>query len=102
MSGRRDDSLLLDDILDAAKRLIALGADICPGYLGLEREVNEQILWNCVVVGEASKRLSPATLARFADVGWSDMARTRDKITHHYEGSIGRSWPASSNSTCRR
>lgn len=85
MSGRRDESLLLDDLVDAAERLLGLGSDVPPGYLGLERDLNEQILWNLVVLGEATKRLSAGVRTRFDDVLWAKMAQTRDRVTHHYE-----------------
>lgn len=86
MSGRHDQSLLLDDIVDAAERLVDLGSDTPAGTLGLDRARNEMILWNLVVLGEAAKRLSDRARERFADIPWNGMARTRDRTAHHYEG----------------
>ena len=85
MSGRRDDSLLLDDLIDAAHRLIDLGGETLPGTLGAERGTAEMIQWNLLVLGEATKRMRPETRARFGDVDWLSLARTRDRIAHHYE-----------------
>ncbi len=34
--------------------------------------------------GEAAKQVSPETRAQFPAVPWSDAARTRDRLTHHY------------------
>ena len=59
MSGPRDESLLLEDITDCSLRLIELGAGIPADYTGGNRPLNEMILWNLVVLGEAAKRLSP-------------------------------------------
>ncbi|MDZ4168270.1 MAG: HepT-like ribonuclease domain-containing protein [Coriobacteriia bacterium] len=86
MSGPRDDSLLLDDVVDAAERLISLGSRVPRGWLGQDRDVNEMILWNVVVLGEATKRMREQTRLRFSDVPWELLARTRDRIVHHYEG----------------
>jgi len=86
MSGRRDDSLLVDDLIDAAERLIELGGESAPGTLGTDRNTAEMIQWNLLVLGGATKRMRPETLARFDDVDWSALARTRDRIVHHYEG----------------
>ncbi|KAF0209411.1 MAG: DUF86 domain-containing protein [Actinomycetota bacterium] len=86
MSGQRDESLVLDDIIDAARRLIDLGSDVPTATIGLDRDHNEMILWNLVVLGEATKRLDASTRARFTQVPWSSVARTRDRVTHHYEG----------------
>lgn len=58
MCGRRDDSLLLDDMVDAVT--------------------------DCS--NEAVKRVRRETRARFPDVNWKQMAGTRDRVTHHYEG----------------
>jgi uncharacterized protein with HEPN domain len=86
MSGRRDESLLLDDLLGAVTRLVDLGSSIPEGMLGANEGDNERILWNLVVLGESVKRLRRETRARFTDVAWSDMAETRDRVVYHYEG----------------
>jgi uncharacterized protein with HEPN domain len=86
MSGRRDDSLLLEDMVDATERLIELTRSVPKGRLGLERGTNEMVLWNLVVLGEATKRLRKQTRERFADVLWKRIAGTRDRIAHNYEG----------------
>lgn len=86
MSGQRDESLLLDDLVDATGRLIELGGRVPDGHLALDREISEMILWNIIVLGEAAKRLRPSTQERFGDVEWADLARTRDRVAHHYEG----------------
>jgi uncharacterized protein with HEPN domain len=86
MSGRRDESLLLDDIVDASQRLIELGERARPGMLGADRDLAEMLQWNLAVLGEAVKRLQPATRERFPDVPWGSVARTRDRVIHHYEG----------------
>lgn len=90
MSGRRDESLLLCDLLDAAERLIDLGRRVPAGTLGADRDVAEMVQWNLLILGEASRRLRPSTRERFDDVSWSDLIRTRDRIIHHYEGM---NWP---------
>jgi uncharacterized protein with HEPN domain len=86
MSGRRDDSLLLDDLLDAAQRIVDLASDVPTGHLGQDRDTSERILWNLVVLGEAVKRMRMQTRERFPEVPWKMIAGTRDRVTHHYEG----------------
>lgn len=85
MSGQRDDSLVMDDVVDAAARLIELGSALTPSA-GPDRDTADMILWNLTVLGEGAKRLQPATRERFGDVDWSAMAGTRDVVVHHYEG----------------
>lgn len=36
------------------------------------------------IIGEAAKQVSTETRARFPGVPWSDAARTRDRLIHHY------------------
>jgi uncharacterized protein with HEPN domain len=36
------------------------------------------------IVGEAAKHVGAETRNRFPGVPWSDAARTRDRLTHHY------------------
>jgi uncharacterized protein with HEPN domain len=36
------------------------------------------------IIGEAAKQVSPETRAKFPGVPWSDAARTRDRLIHHY------------------
>lgn len=86
MSGRRDESLVLDDLVRAATRLIEVAGSLPAGALGGDPDVDEIVLWNLALLGEASKRLSPATRERFPDVPWKHFARTRDVLIHHYEG----------------
>jgi uncharacterized protein with HEPN domain len=86
MSGRRDESLLLDDIVEACKRLIELGGAVPAGTAVVDRGVGESVQWNLVVLGVASKRLHSATRERFPEVPWAEMAATRDCVVHHYEG----------------
>jgi uncharacterized protein with HEPN domain len=85
MSGVRDESLLLDDVLEAVRRLLELGARHGP-ELGADKDRDEAILFNLIVMGEATKRLAVDTRARFPDIPWADMAETRDRVVHHYEG----------------
>ena len=38
------------------------------------------------IIGEASKRVDLDFRLKYNSIAWSDMAKTRDKIIHHYEG----------------
>lgn len=86
MSGRRNESLVLDDIVRAATRLVDVIGSQPGGCLGMDPDVDELVLWNLTVLGEASKRLSTETCDRFPHIPWAHFARTRDFLIHHYEG----------------
>jgi uncharacterized protein with HEPN domain len=38
------------------------------------------------IIGEASKRVDSNFRLKYSSIPWSDLAKTRDKIIHHYEG----------------
>ncbi len=80
MSGKRDESLLLDDLIDATARLIELGKRVPVGRLGEDRDLSDSLMWNLVVLGDATNRLSTSTRARFSNLPWRDMAETRVHI----------------------
>ena len=86
MSGQRSEILLFEDIVSAAERLVALGAQAAPYPLGCDQTLGEGILFNIIIMGEAAKRLSSEIYERFDDIPWRQLARTRDRIIHHYEG----------------
>lgn len=86
MCGRRDESLVLDDLVQAATRLVVVTRSRDATPLGDDRDVDEVVLWNLTVLGEASKRLSAQTRERFPEMPWRELARTRDLVVHHYEG----------------
>lgn len=67
--------------LDRAASLVARGRDMFDSDpalpLAFEALLNR--------VGELAKRLSAADPVRFADRIWSDAARNRDFVVHHYD-----------------
>jgi uncharacterized protein with HEPN domain len=86
MPGRRDETLLLDGMIDASERLIEVYSSVRPGLLGADRATSEMLMWNLVVLGEAAKRVRKETRFSFPDVEWTQIAGVRDRIIHHYEG----------------
>lgn len=80
----RDEKVYLHDILEHI------------GYIeedtkaGREHFLTSRIAQNSVtrsfeVIGEVVKRLKPETIRPYPDVKWSDLAKFRDFLIHHYE-----------------
>lgn len=86
MSGRRDESVVLDDIVAAAQQVVDLVDAVPDAKLGSDTHIGHAVLWNLTVLGEATKRLRPETRERFTEMPWADFTRTRDYLVHHYEG----------------
>ncbi len=85
MSGARDLSLVVDDLIAAAARLLELAPSV-PATGEPTQDVAEMVLWNLTVLGEAAKRVPEDVRAMSPDIEWAAMAKTRDVVVHHYEG----------------
>lgn len=52
-----------------------------------EDETLKRAFTRCLeIIGEASKRVNEDFRLKYYTIPWRDMAKTRDKIIHHYEG----------------
>jgi len=79
----RADDQRIADILDAASELAAIV------NLGVDQFRTESILQRAAerlleIIGEAASALGDDTKARHPDVPWTDVARMRIVLAHHY------------------
>lgn len=82
----RDDSVYLQHILDAIGRIeeYLLGVDEETFYE--QSLVQDGVIRQLEIIGEATKRLSSGMRARCPHVPWQDIAGMRDKLIHDYFG----------------
>jgi uncharacterized protein with HEPN domain len=78
------DRLHLHDILDAGEAILSFTRDGREAFLE-NRMARDAVLRNLTVMGEATKRLSPALRERYPHVPWRDVAGLRDIVIHRYE-----------------
>ena len=80
----RDDSTCLLDIAHAARAVLSFieGMDEAAfrGDLKTQAAVQHQIM----IIGEASKHLTPAFRETHPDIPWNAIARMRDRLIHGY------------------
>ena len=80
----RHDRLYLYDIIECCDRV----ADYINGVREEDYQVNpmlqDALVRNIEVVGEAVKNLSQEITNAHPNIAWSQIARMRDKIAHHY------------------
>jgi uncharacterized protein with HEPN domain len=75
----RRDPLRLQDIRDA---IGTIKAHLDAG--SFDRKTSDAILYNLVVIGEASNQLSDEVRAAEPDVPWSEIVGLRNLVTHEY------------------
>lgn len=78
------DRLLLDEIVDAAERIVGLVGDRSVEDLDGDRDRRDAPLWNYTVLGEAAGRLSVELVAAHPGVPWKDPVRVRNRIVNGY------------------
>lgn len=86
MSAAHSDRVLLEHIIEAMDQVLLYtkGMDI-RSFLD-DRLVQDGVIRNFMVMGEAVKRLSPGIREQYPDVEWKRIAGMRDKLVHDYLG----------------
>ena len=82
----RDDSVYLQHILDAIGRIEEYVHGINEETFYQQYLVQDGVIRQLEIIGEATKRLSREVRAKYPNVPWQDMAGMRDKLIHDYFG----------------
>jgi len=82
----RSDNERLRDILECIEAIDRAEATVrrYPGDPDVAKVALDAVQRRVFTIGEAVKALSKDLRQRYPDVPWSDMARMRDLIGHHY------------------
>jgi len=83
---KRDDSIYLRHILDAIVRIQQYLEGIDEKKFFQSLLVQDGVIRQLEIIGEATKRLSPQLRDRFASIPWKDIAGMRDRLIHDYFG----------------
>jgi uncharacterized protein with HEPN domain len=81
----RDDPDFLQDILDRIERIETYVESGQPEFMNSSL-IQDAVERNFSVIGEATKRISPALRDRYPEVAWKQIAGFRDVIVHDYIG----------------
>ena len=83
---RTDQSAFLNHILDAIKKIEKYIQGIDEEAFKKNDLVQDGVIRQIEIIGEAVKRLSDDLTSQSPDVSWQDIAGMRDKLIHDYFG----------------
>ena len=81
----RGDQASLLDILQAVHRIAQFKGRLGRAPFLNDAKTQSSVLHQLLVIGEASKRLSPGFRAKHHGIPWREIAGMRDKLIHAYD-----------------
>lgn len=76
----------LQDMLEAVRRILLYIDNIDFDQFQKDFKTQDAVLRNLEVLGEAAKNIPDGFRDEHPDLPWINMARTRDRLIHHYFG----------------
>lgn len=83
---KRDDLVYLQHILDAIAKVKAYLQGKDKGLFEQDTLLQDGVIRQIEVIGEATKRLSKGLRNKYGHIPWQDIAGMRDKLIHDYFG----------------
>src|SRR3989344_1410372 len=83
---KKDPEIFLQHVFESINFIESFSKTLTKEKFIKSRMRQNSIVRELEIIGEAVKNLSPEFMGKHKDVPWSDIARTRDKLIHHYFG----------------
>ncbi len=78
--------IFIEHISESIEKIESYAKNLTKEKLTKDTKVQDAIIRRIEVIGEAAKNLPDGFKKWHPEVEWSEIIRTRDKITHHYFG----------------
>ena len=82
----RNDLAYIDHILDCIRKINKFSKELTFEEFRKNELVQDAIIRNIEIIGEASKKISSQTKKLHFEVPWKEIAGMRDKLIHDYLG----------------
>ena len=82
----KDDSIYIDHILLSINNILIYTKDISKEDFAKNTLIQDAVIRNFEIIGEATKKISPDFKKVNFEVPWKEMAGMRDKLIHDYIG----------------
>ena len=83
---KRDTILLLDDMLQSAKKIKRYTNDLDYNSFLLDDKTIDAVVRNFEIIGEAANRIDPDFRDKNPEIEWKRIRGFRNRIVHHYFG----------------
>jgi len=82
----KDDLLYIDHILDCIRKINSYINGLSLKEFRTNEMIQDAIIRNIEVLGEASKKISHDTKETYPNIPWKEISGMRDKLIHDYLG----------------
>jgi uncharacterized protein with HEPN domain len=89
----KSDLAYVDHILDCIRKINEFSKGLSLKEFKKNELVQDAIIRNVEIIGEASKKITPKTKQTYYNIPWQEIAGMRDKLIHDYLGvDVGVVW----------
>jgi uncharacterized protein with HEPN domain len=82
----KDDLAYIDHIIDCIRKIKKFSSGLEFNDFKTNELVQDAIIRNIEIIGEASKKISSDTKQAYSNIPWKEIAGMRDKLIHDYLG----------------
>jgi len=82
----KSDKIYIFHIIESMDQISEYTDQILPSEFKENRLIQDAVVRNFEIIGEAAKNVSNQTRGKYSQIPWKQMAGMRDKLIHNYMG----------------